>query len=152
MGISKVMNQATLSDAAGTAVLKSKAFIAGQIERQARTLGTTISQTAHDLEAVGVQLRRSDTISGAAQVADWAARYVAVAGTYLQSGDTDRFLTDLETLGRQRPWAVAASTAVLGFVAARVIKSSSVRRYQRGDYGDASNGFIIGPQSTVRLR
>jgi hypothetical protein len=152
MGTSEVMNQATLSDAAGTAVQKSKSFIAGQIERQAHTLGTTISQTAHDLEAVGSHLRQTDTISGAAPVADWAARYVAVAGTYLQSGDTDRFLTDLETFGRQRPWAVAASTAVLGFVAARVIKSSSARRYQRGDYGDASDGFRSGPQFTVPMR
>jgi hypothetical protein len=120
------------SSNSGTAAQKSKSFIAGQIDRQARTLGRAISQTVHDLEEeVGSHLRQSDTISSAAQVANWAARYVAMAGTNLQSGDTDRFIADLETFGRQRPWAVAAAAALLGFVGARVIKSSSVGRYQQ---------------------
>jgi len=102
MGTSEVMTQATLSDAAGTAVQKSKSFIAGQIERQAHTLGTTISQTAHDLEAVGSHLRQTDTISGVAPVADWAARYVAAAGTYLQFGDIRHWLPRRLAAARNR--------------------------------------------------
>jgi hypothetical protein len=128
------MNQATLTDAANAAKVKSKNLIAAQVDRQAHAFGSTVTQTASDLRQIGDQLRKSGTIGSAAALADWAAHYVSDAGSYLQSGDTDRFIADLEAFARRRPWAVAASAAALGFAGARVVKSSSVRRLNGADY------------------
>ncbi len=128
------MNQTTITNAASAAAEKSKNIIVAQIDKQAHVLGTTVTQTARDLEQVGNQLRQSGTIGSAAQLADWAAGYVQTAGAYLENGDTAAFISDLEGFSRQRPWAVAASAAVLGFAAARVIKSASVRRSKSSDY------------------
>lgn len=129
------MDQTKTTDAANRVVATSTSFIARQVDSRARSLGDRFSQTARDLEAIADQLRQSDTISSAAQVATWAARYISSAGTYLTNGNTDRFITDFETVGRERPWTITASAAVLGFAAARVLKSSSARRL-RSDYGD----------------
>ena len=88
----------------------------------------SVTQTARDLEQVGNQLRQSGTIGGAAQLADWAAGYVQTAGSYLEHGDTAAFIADLESFSRQRPWAVVASAAALGFAAARSSKARALRR------------------------
>jgi hypothetical protein len=134
------MNQSDIVNAATQAAQKSKTFVGRQVDRQATALGATLTQTAHDLEQIGNNLRSSGTIGSAAQVADWAAGYVARAGTYLSSGDTDRFIADVETLSRERPWTIAASAAALGFMAARVVKSSSARRLRAPDYVEYSSG------------
>jgi hypothetical protein len=52
----------------------------------------------------------------------------------LSNGDTDRFIVDLETLGRERPWTIAASVATLGFLAARVVKASGARHLHAFGY------------------
>ncbi len=137
------MNQSTLGNAANTAARKSKNLLVQQIDRQANALGKTVEQTAHDLEHIGSQLRESGTIGGAAQLADWAARYVSTAATYLQQGNTDRFIADLETLGRERPWAITATAAAAGFIAARVIKSSSARRLKDGYVESYGNDYAF---------
>ncbi len=130
------MNQTTLTNAANTAAEKSKNILVTQVDRQAHALGSTVTQTARDLEQIGDQLRQSGTIASAAQLADWAAKYVATAGTYLENGSVDRFIADLEAFSRDRPWAVAASTAVVGFVASRIVKSSSAKRLNTSGYGE----------------
>ena len=123
------MNQSDLVNAAAQAANTSKNVLGRQVDRQARALGSTLMQTARDLEQVGAHLRSSGTIPSAAEVADWAARYVDRAGAYLSAGDADRFVGDLERLGREQPWAIAASAAALGFIGARIVKSSGARRY-----------------------
>jgi len=132
------MNQSDIINSATQAVEASKNLVSRQVDRQATVLGGTLSQTARDLERIGSELRSSGAMATSAQLADWAARYIDRAATYLASGDSDRFLSDLETLGRKRPWTIAASAAALGFVAARVVKASGVRRHlathDTGDY------------------
>jgi hypothetical protein len=135
------MNQTTLTNAANAAKAKSKNLIAAQIDRQAQALGSTVAATARDLRKVGEQLRRSGTIGGAASLADWAAGYVGDAGSYLQSGDTDRFISDLEAFARRRPWTLAASAAALGFAGARVVKSSSAQRLHATTYATHSAAY-----------
>jgi len=123
------MNTTDMRDAAVQAVAQSKNIVARQIDRQAATLGTTLSQTARDLEQIGTHLAQNGAVASAGELAQRASMYVDRAADYLQTGNTDDFIADLETLARERPWAVAASTAVLGFVAARIVKSSSARRF-----------------------
>ncbi len=136
----RIMDQTTVNNVATNVVATSKSLIARQIDQQAHALGGRVSQTARDLDSVGKQLRASDTISSAASVAEWAAQYVRGIGEYLTSGDTDRFISDVETFGRERPLAVAASAAALGFAAARVVKSSSARRFYYPQYGGRYEG------------
>lgn len=128
------MNQTDLVNAATQAANTSKNLIGQQVERQAKALGSTLTQTARDLEQVGTHLRSSGTIPRAAEFADWAAGYADRAGTYLSGGNADRFVGDLERLGREQPWAIAASAAALGFIGARIVKSSGARRYAADAY------------------
>ena len=143
------MNQTTLTNAAGIAAEKSKNIITDQIDRQVHTFGANVTQTARDLEQVGEQLRQSGMISSAAQLADWAAGYADRAGSYLSRGTTQSLIADLETFSRDRPWVVAASTAALGFAAARVVKSSSVRRFKSSAYVERFDGDYGFESSTV---
>jgi hypothetical protein len=143
------MNQTDLQDAAKRAAQTSKNLVAQQVDRQATALGASLLQTARDLEQIGQQLSQSGTIASAAELADQAARYVDRAGRYLQDGNTDRFLGDIESFSRERPWAVAASAAVLGFVAARIVKSSSARRFAQAAYGPPGYGTGSGYASNV---
>ena len=64
-------------------------------------------------------------------VADRAAEQVERAGAYLRDNDADTLLGDVERVGREQPWAVAAAAFALGLVAARALKASSAKRYSR---------------------
>jgi ElaB/YqjD/DUF883 family membrane-anchored ribosome-binding protein len=136
------MNQTDIANVAAQAAQKSKTIVGREVERQAASLGKTLSQTARDLQQVGNNLRSNGTVGSAAQVADWAAGYVDRAGTYLSNGNSDRFIADIETTARERPWTIVTTAAALGFLAARVVKSSSVRRYAGSGYdGNFSGGY-----------
>lgn len=135
------MNQTDIQDAAKRAAKTSKNLLAQQVDRQSTAFGTSLSQTARDLEQIGRQLSQSGTIASAAELAERAASYVDRAGRYLQDGNTDRFIDDVEAFSRDRPWAVAASAAAVGFVAARIVKSSSARRFAETAYG-ANSGAV----------
>jgi hypothetical protein len=128
------MSQIDIQAAATQAARKSKSILGRQVERQAAAMGSTLTQTARDLEQISAQLSESATISLAADLADRAAGYVGSAGRYLENGNADQFIDDLERLSRSRPWVVAASAAAVGFVAARIVKSSSARRFAHTSY------------------
>jgi hypothetical protein len=51
----------------------------------------------------------------------------------MKESDADRILGDVEDFARSNPWAVAAAGLALGFVASRVLKASSTRRYEERD-------------------
>jgi ElaB/YqjD/DUF883 family membrane-anchored ribosome-binding protein len=123
------MNQTDIVHAATQAAQTSKTLLGRQVDRQAASIGSTLTQTARDLQQVGSNLRANGTIASAADVADWAASYVSRAAQYLTNGTSETFIVDLETFARERPWTVAASAAAVGFVAARVVKSSSIWRF-----------------------
>lgn len=149
------MNESDIANVAARAAQQSKTIVGRQVDRQAASLGNTLSQTARDLEHVGNDLRAHGTAAGAAQVADWAAGYVDRAGRYLSNGNSERFIADLELAARERPWTMVTTAAALGFVAARIIKSSSVRRYASLGYDDhgAGSGYAAEtrPASPARV-
>ena len=64
-----------------------------------------------------------------AKVVDEVARRADDLGSYLQSAQADRFLHDIETFARRRPWVAAGIGALAGFAASRFVKASSDRRY-----------------------
>jgi hypothetical protein len=132
------MSQRDIQAAVQRAAQQSKSILGRQVDRQAATMGSNLSQTARDLEQISAHLSQRGGISLAAELADRAAMYIDRAGRYLQDGNSDQFVGDVESFTRERPWVVAASTAVLGFIAARIVKSSSARRFTGAVHGATS--------------
>ena len=110
---------------------------AGQVQTRVREqlndrsthVGSEIAQRASDLRSVGETLRERGE-DGPARAADQLAGYVERAGGYLRENDADRFLADLEDLGRRQPMAIAAGGLALGYMASRFLKASGRSRYR----------------------
>ena len=100
-----------------------------QVDQRSTQAGEKVSGTAGDLRSVGEELRKQGKETPA-KLADQAAERTERLGSYLSESDADRLLSDLEELGRRRPWAVLAGGIVVGIAAARFLKASSQTRYQ----------------------
>lgn len=127
--------QEKLHDAAGQAKeqaaqagTQAKGRIRSQVDTRSTEFGERAGSTAGDLRSVSEQLR-SQGKEQPAKIADNVADQVDRAAGYLKDSDADRLLHDLEDFGRQRPWAVIAGGLTLGFIASRVLKTSSADRY-----------------------
>lgn len=111
-----------------------------QAAEQVRNVVSSVTSVADDLEQKGS--------SGAANVVREIAQRGEKVADYLGGNDADRLLRDLENQARQRPWAVAAGSFVLGLAASRVLKASSQRRSQEslpggtGGYGRSYAGSV----------
>jgi ElaB/YqjD/DUF883 family membrane-anchored ribosome-binding protein len=103
-----------------------------QVDQRSTQLGEQVHGHANDLRDVAQQLRDQGK-EGPAKIADQVADRAHSAGSWMKESDADRILSDVEDFARSNPWAVAAGGLALGFVASRVLKASSSRRYeQRG--------------------
>ena len=106
------------------------------------------TQAGEQFQAVGQALRsgvgelRTDGKAASAEVVEMLARRADELGTYLQSSNADKILNDIEGFARRRPWLTAGAAAVAGFVASRVVKASSDRRY--GGTGSAQRSLTAG--------
>jgi ElaB/YqjD/DUF883 family membrane-anchored ribosome-binding protein len=100
-----------------------------QIDQRSTQAGEQVHQHASDLRDVAGQLREQGK-DGPAKIADQAADRVESAGSWLRDSDADRILSDVEDFARSNPWAVAAGGLAVGFLASRVLKASSSRRYE----------------------
>lgn len=109
-----------------------KSQASGRVHEQ---LDTRSTQLGEQVTSVGEALRKAaqhletEGNAPAAKAAGQAAGQVERLAGYLRSSSSDRFLTDLERLGRERPWVSGALGAAVGFVGARFLKASSERRY-----------------------
>jgi hypothetical protein len=72
-------------------------------------------------------------------MAEEAAERARRLSSYLEEGNGDRFVRDLEDVTRRRPWAVAAGAFAVGLVASRFLKASAERRSTEGQSGDGFN-------------
>jgi ElaB/YqjD/DUF883 family membrane-anchored ribosome-binding protein len=100
-----------------------------QVDQRSTQAGEQVNQHASDLRDVAQQLREQGK-EGPAKIAHQAADRVERAGSWLKDSDADRILSDVEDFARSNPWAVAAGGLALGFMASRVMKASSSRRYE----------------------
>jgi hypothetical protein len=103
-----------------------------QIDQRSTQAGDQVHQHAGDLRDVASQLREQGK-DAPARVADQVAERAERAGSWMRDSDADRILADIEDTARSNPWAVAAGGLALGFVASRVLKASSSRRYEQRD-------------------
>jgi ElaB/YqjD/DUF883 family membrane-anchored ribosome-binding protein len=111
-------------------MVKGKASdrIRGQLDARSTQAGDQAASVARALRKAGEQLESEGSSSGANVVEQAADRVERLAG-YLSGSSSDRFLADLESFSRQRPWTAGAIAAALGFVGARFLKASSESRY-----------------------
>jgi hypothetical protein len=101
-----------------------------QVDQRSTQVGEQVGQHASDLRDVAEQLRGQGK-EGPAKVADQVAERAERAGSYMKESDAERILGDVEDFARSNPWAVAAGGLALGFMASRVLKASSSRRYEQ---------------------
>lgn len=121
---------------------RARGQVREQVDQRLTQAGERAGTTADDLRTVASGLRRIDKDSSA-NVADQLAQRVEGVGRYLSSADGERILRDVEDFGRRQPWAVLAGGLALGFLASRVLKASSGRRYE---------GASIGSNTSTRSR
>lgn len=104
------------------------------------------TETGEQVQAVGQALRsgvdrlRTEGRGGSATALDKIAEQAEQLGRYLQSADADRILGDVESFARRRPWLTTGAAAVAGFMASRLVKASSDRRYE-GQGRGISSGY-----------
>ena len=103
-----------------------------QVDQRSTQVGDQVHHHASDLREVAHQLRAQGK-DGPARIADQVAERAERAGSWMKESDGDRILGDVEDFARSNPWAVAAGGLALGFVASRVLKASSSRRYEERD-------------------
>ena len=119
---------------------KTKETAAGMLTRQlderSTQAGQQLSSVSDSLSRFGSQLRDEGEASQAT-MAEGAAERIGRLSSYLEEGNGDRFLRDLEDMTRRRPWAVAAGAFAVGLVASRFLKASAERRSTEGQSGDA---------------
>jgi hypothetical protein len=107
-----------------------------QVDQRSTQVGEQVGRHASDLRDVAQQLREEGK-DGPAKIADEVADRVDGAGSWMRDSDAERILGDVEDFARSNPWAVAAGGLALGFVASRVLKASSSRRYEHRSSGAA---------------
>ena len=100
-----------------------------QVDQRSTQAGEQVHQHASDLRDVAQQLRDQGK-EGPAKIADQVADRAERAGSWMKDSDADRILSDVEDFARSKPWAVAAGGVAFGFMASRVLKASSSRRYE----------------------
>jgi hypothetical protein len=124
-----------------------------QVDQRSTQLGEQVDRHASDLRDVAQQLREQGK-DGPAKIAEQVADRAQRAGSWMKESDADRILSDVEDFARSNPWAVAAGGLGLGFVASRVLKASSSRRYEQRSTGNAgqlppSGGTAVAPPPTT---
>jgi ElaB/YqjD/DUF883 family membrane-anchored ribosome-binding protein len=100
-----------------------------QLDQRSTQAGEQVQAVGHALQS-GVEQLRSEGKDVPARVMTQVAERAEDLGTYLQSAEADRMLTDLERFARRRPWVTAGIGVAAGFVASRFVKASADRRYE----------------------
>ena len=108
---------------------KARDQVRAQVDRRSTQAGEQVARQAADIRSVGDELRNQGK-GGPARIADQIAERTERVGAWLTESDADRIIGDVEDYGRRNPWAIAAGGAALGFMASRLLKASSRRRYE----------------------
>jgi hypothetical protein len=119
-----------------------------QVDQRSTQFGEQVHGHASDLRDVAHQLREQGK-DGPAKLADQVADRAERAGSWMKESDADRILSDVEDFARSNPWAVAAGGLALGFVASRVLKASSSRRYEQRSSGTTAGQLPPAGGTTV---
>ncbi len=132
----QVTQQAQVAqDKARGAAEQTRSRVSQQLGQRSTQAGERLGSTASDVRSVAEELRRQGKDAPASMVEQAAAQADRVAD-YLKAASGERIMRDAEDFARGRPWAVAAGGLALGFVASRLLKASSSRRYHADEQAD----------------
>lgn len=130
---------------------QAQSAVRRQIDERTSQTGIAIHSTAQDLRTVGQELRNQGKETPA-KVADQIAEKGDALAGYLRTNDADRIVRDVEDFARRQPWAVIAGGMALGFVASRLLKASSEKRYTGSSFGGSSSAPSGNRVDTDRMR
>ena len=97
------------------------------LTQQKDALATGITDAAQILKQNGDSFRTQGVGAFAAPYIDQAAAKLTEVGTTIQGKDVDEVLRDTENFGRAQPAYFIGIAALLGFAAARFLKSTSAQ-------------------------
>lgn len=122
--------------------------VAEQVKDQVKTgISSKKDEAAGQLGAVAEALRQTgQSLQGQERgaVGDYAVRAAEVVdgiSEALRSKDIDQMVADVEHFARRNPAVFLGSAFVLGFMAARFLKSSSQPRYESRDRYSSNYGY-----------
>jgi ElaB/YqjD/DUF883 family membrane-anchored ribosome-binding protein len=118
--------------------------VRSQVDERSTDIGSRAQRMADALRQTSQNLReqQSDQEAQALErVADGMDRF----GRFMQEADSDRMLREVESFGRNRPWAIALAGAGVGLLGSRLLKASASRRYESSGQWDGST--TAGPRS-----
>ncbi|MBV9648467.1 MAG: hypothetical protein JO043_13450 [Candidatus Eremiobacteraeota bacterium] len=112
----------------------ARGFIKKQLDQGSTQAGERMASTAQNIRTIGQELRQRGQGDAVAQLAESIADYVERAATYLRDSDPETLMRDAQEFGRKQPLAFAAGGLVAGFVVSRLLKLSTVPRYEGEGY------------------
>jgi hypothetical protein len=125
---------------------KVQEVASGASEQARNRVADVVTQRSTDasqqVDKTAQALRKSSAeLSGPpAKALDTVATRVEDLGSYLRDADGDQILHDIENLARRQPNAVIFGGLALGFIASRLLKASSTKRYQSSTVGTRTYG------------
>ena len=124
-----------VQDVTSGATEQARSRVSGVVDQRSTEAGQQVDKTAQALRKTS-----SDLSGPPAKALEAVADRVEGLGSYLQNSDGDRILSDIENLARRQPNAVIFGGLTLGFIASRLLKASSTKRYQSSSVGDGTYG------------
>lgn len=112
---------------AGQAVGVVQSRVKTVLTQQKDALATGITDAAQILKQNGDSFRTQGVGAFAAPYIDQAATKLTEVGTTIQGKDVDEVIHDTEAFARTQPAYFVGIAAVLGFAAARFLKSTSTQ-------------------------
>lgn len=112
---------------AGQAVELVESRVKTVLTQQKDALATSITETAQILKQSGDSFRSQGIGAFAVPYIDRAADKLTEVGTTIKGKDADEVIRDTENFGRSQPAYFLGVAALLGFAAARFLKSTSTQ-------------------------
>ena len=110
---------------AGQAVNLISTRVKAALTQQKDSLATGITDVAQILKKNGDSLTGQGVGIFAAPYVDMAVQKITEVGTTIQAKDIDEVIQDTENFGRAQPALFLGAATLIGFAAARFLKSSS---------------------------
>jgi hypothetical protein len=109
---------------------QARGRVRDEVDRRSTDAGRQASSAADAFRQSAQQLRQ-DGKGEVARPIEQVADRVQSAGSWLERSSGDDILGDVEDFARRKPLAVLAGGAVVGFALSRLLKASSVQRYEQ---------------------
>lgn len=124
-----------VQDVTSGATDQARTRVSDLVDQRSTDAGRQADKTAHALRKTS-----SDLSGPPAKVLEVVADRVEGLGSYLENADGDRIVHDIENYARRQPNAVIFGGLTLGFIASRLLKASSSKRYQSSSAGNGTYG------------